>query len=231
MSKWFFCLLASINCYISAYSDDNLNRQFYSQASQDQFVHLLLYKALDKQDCGYYLEIGAAEPVNINNTYFFEKDYGWKGISIEIDSSHTEKWNSIRKNPLLIADATKVNYEEILSQFPKIIDYLSLDIDEQYDTVLKRIPFQSHIFKVITIEHDHWRYGDTYRQREREILTSLGYVLLCSDVWLHSQASFEDWWIYPDFFPKHILSKLQSLDLRMKKHSELLSLLKSIHLE
>ena len=41
---------------------------FNSQSSQDQFVYTLLYELLDKQDSGYYLEIGAGEPISINNS-------------------------------------------------------------------------------------------------------------------------------------------------------------------
>ncbi len=41
-----------------------------------------------------------------------------------------------RQNPLLIEDAMRSDYRQILKSFPKVIDYLSLDIDDSYDVVL-----------------------------------------------------------------------------------------------
>ncbi len=156
--------------------------QSYSQASQDRFVYFLLYELLDKQDDGYYLEIGAGHPINGNNSYLFEKNLGWKGVSIDIDKASKKIWYSVRQNPLLIEDATQSDYKSILEPFPQVIDYLSLDIDSNYDIVLQRMPFNDHIFKIITIEHDFYRFGDKYKRDERMILTSLGYYLLCPDV-------------------------------------------------
>jgi len=199
---------------------------FNSQASQDEFVHTLLYTLLDKQDPGSYLEIGAGLPVGHNNTYFFEKSLGWEGISIDISSRFIQSWNSLRDNPLLIQDATRCDYVSMLASFPPSIDYLSLDTDGGYDTVLRRIPFDDHTFKVITIEHDVYRFGEYYRTEERKILNSLGYHMLCGDVSCQG-LTFEDWWIHPSAFPPEVLSKLTSLDLDGKNHQEIIEILQN----
>ncbi|MCX6990452.1 MAG: hypothetical protein NTX49_05250 [Chlamydiae bacterium] len=199
------------------------NLSFYSQASQDKFVFLLLYQFLGKQDAGYYLEIGASHPVHINNTYLFDTILGWKGVSIDIDTTYKNLWEtSDRKNCLLTQDATKSNYRSLLQPYPKNLDYLSLDIDDHYDAILSTIPFEKHVFKIITIEHDFYRWGDKFRDSERKILTSLGYYLLCPDVCV-PEGAFEDWWIYPEAFPKGVLSLLTSLDLSNKKHFEIIN--------
>ena len=125
---------------------------------------------------------------------------------------------------MLTQDATQSDYESLLQAFPKNIDYLSLDIDDHYDTILSRIPFNNHAFKIITIEHDFYRWGDKFRTAERRILTSRGYYLLCPDVCV-PQGPFEDWWIYPDAFPKNTLSLLTSLDLSYKKPFEIIHVL------
>ncbi len=205
--------------------------QSYSQASQDRFVYLLLYELLGKQDEGYYLEIGSGHPTNINNTYFLEKNLSWKGVSIDIDEVLKEVWSSARQNPLLIEDATLSDYHSILQPFPRVIDYLSLDIDSSYDIVLKKIFLSDHIFKIITIEHDFYKYGDKYRESERKILSSLGYYLLCPDISLShngKEVVFEDWWINPSAFPADVLSKLTSLDLKAKNHSQLISSIENL---
>jgi hypothetical protein len=198
----------------------------YSQASQDRFVYSLLYEILGKEDGGYYLEIGAGPPSDGNNTYLFEKKLGWHGVSIDIDPGVVQRWYSLRQNALIVGDATECDYQLILKPFPQVIDYLSLDIDSHYDLVLRKIPFKDYIFKVITIEHDFYRHGDIYRQGEREILTSLGYYLLCPDVIIFfngRDSIFEDWWIHPSAFPADVLSTLTSLDLKAKRHDRLIS--------
>jgi hypothetical protein len=223
-------LLFSEHCAAVA-SAPHKQMQSYSQASQDQFVYSLLYELLDKQDEGYYLEIGAGHPSSGNNSYFFEKALGWKGVSLDINSSATQSWYSIRQNTLLIEDATLADYQSILKPFPQVIDYLSLDIDNNYDIVLQKIPFDEHIFKVITIEHDFYRFGDKYRQKEREILESLGYRLLCPDVSIYLSGMnymFEDWWIHPSAFPPDLLAKLTSFDLKGKRHDQLISIIKEL---
>lgn len=201
--------------------------KFYSQANQDKFVYSILYGLLGKQDKGYYLEIGAGEPIHINNSYFFEKNLQWDGISIDISADLSARWYAARKNRLLSEDATQSNYSAMLKTFPRVIDYLSLDVDGYYDVVLEKLICSNHIFKVITIEHDFYRYGDLYRQKERKILTELGYYLLCSDVSDNGYA-FEDWWIHPDFFPSNILSKLTSLDLRAKNYIEIMQVIRTV---
>lgn len=200
--------------------------KFNSQACQDEFVYTILYKLLNKQDSGYYLEIGAGDPISINNTYVLEKNYGWMGMSIDILEPLSLQWNRLRKNPLLISDATQLDYSTLLRKFPKVIDYLSLDIDTQYDTVLKKVISSNHIFKVITIEHDAYRYGTIYRNKEREILTACGYHLLCGDI-SKNRCAFEDWWVHPDFIPPILLQQLKSLDLHHKDASEVIRNLKT----
>ncbi|MFZ4673615.1 MAG: hypothetical protein ACOYL1_04660 [Chlamydiia bacterium] len=200
---------------------------FYSQVSQDKFVYSILYGLLGKQDKGYYLEIGAGEPIHINNSYFFEKNLHWDGVSIDISENLAERWYAARKNLLLSEDATQSDYSAILRSFPRVIDYLSLDVDGSYDVVLEKLVRAKHIFKVITIEHDFYRYGDLYRQKERKILTGLGYHLLCSDV-SQNGCAFEDWWIHPDFFPSEILSQLASLDLRAKNYIQIMQVIRAV---
>lgn len=201
--------------------------KFYSQASQDQFVYYLLYGLLGKKDPGYYLEIGAGEPVHINNTYFFEKNFNWEGVSIDISEELSNLWSLQRSNFLLTQDASKADYSSILQLFPEIIDYLSLDTDGFYDTVLRKIPLDKYIFKVITIEHDFYRYGNKFRKIERKILTFRGYYLLCKDVSIDGRI-FEDWWIHSSAFSEPVFFQLQSLDLNCKEHFEIIRQIQSV---
>ena len=147
----------------------------------------------------------------------------WRGVSFEIESSFAESWSKSRKNPLLIEDATQADYVSILSDFPRVIDYLSLDIDGKYDIALKRIPFDDYTFKIITIEHDSYRFGKKYKEKQRAF-SSKGYHLLCPDV-SHFFLKIEDWWIHPSFFPPSALAKLKSLNLKGKEHKDIVRLI------
>lgn len=100
-------------------------------------------------------------------------------------------------------DATQIDYKKLLDNlfYPKRIDYLSVDIDENTVAALNKLPLEDYRFSVITIEHDAYRFNDSLRLEERRILSSYGYTLLCSDVLvplgcgMGSNLPFEDWWV------------------------------------
>lgn len=188
---------------------------FYSQASQDKFVaNILNFKRN-----GYCVDIGSCHSVITNNTFFFQ-DFDWFSLSVELDSSLNDSY-STRNNGLHLNDnALHINYEQVFNecQFPDVIDYLSLDVDTNSTDVLKILPFDRYKFKVITIEHDAYLYGDTYRFNQREILSNKGYELLCSNVlvpgkedpkFYTTKSPFEDWWVYPDEFDNDFLKKIK----------------------
>jgi hypothetical protein len=56
-----------------------LNKKTYSQLNQDLFVS---YMTENKRG-GYFVEFGATDGLELNNTYSLEKEYGWDGILCE----------------------------------------------------------------------------------------------------------------------------------------------------
>ena len=50
-----------------------------SQISQDLFV----INEFDYIEDGYFVEIGAADGLNLSNTYMLEKNFNWKGVVVE----------------------------------------------------------------------------------------------------------------------------------------------------
>ena len=174
----------------------------HSQIFQDVFVETVM----NKKENGTYLEIGAGDYKFGNNTLMLEEKYGWKGVSLELNKDLVYKFNTNRTNQCICADATKVDYTEILKDLPTTIDYLQLDCDPPSVTfeILKRIPFDTHQFNVITYEHDY--YNDptkSFRQKSRDYLTSKGYILAVGDVTAdrEEQMNFEDWWVHPRVAP------------------------------
>ena len=186
---------------------------FYSDAKQDQFAANILQFKKD----GYCVDIGSCHSISSNNTYYFQS-LNWKSISVEIESSYNQSYASRRNGVHLNANALEIDYKKIFEdyKFPKNIDYLSLDIDTLSIDVLKILPLDDYRFKVITIEHDGYLYGDKYRDEQRGILSSYGYLLLCSNVYVEQpgyegkEYPFEDWWIDPKEFDDKIVEKIKS---------------------
>lgn len=176
----------------------------YSQIGQDIFVNRLLQEKRN----GLFVDIGAAWPININNTYLFEKHYDWTGLSIEFDERYEHMWEaSDRTSKFICDDALKVDYTIELNKLlvdsgADRIDYLSVDIEPPMLTLkaLMNVPFDTFRFSVITFEHDMYRtdnghdFDQHYTMRtSREFLTNHGYKLVFANMQ-------EDWWIDPILF-------------------------------
>jgi hypothetical protein len=186
--------------------------QFYSDAKQDQFAANILKFKRD----GYCLDIGSCHSVISNNTYYFQ-GLNWTSISIEIERGYNESYSTRTNGVHLNKNAIEVNYKETFEEyeFPKSIDYLSLDVDTISLDVLRILPLDEYRFKVITIEHDGYLYGDKYREQQRNLLNSYGYLLLCSNVYVEQpgyegkEYPFEDWWIDPSEFDSDLIEKIK----------------------
>lgn len=164
----------------------------HSQAGQDRF-------ALEVLGCpvkGTFLDIGANNPIDINNTYMLEQG-GWRGLLIDNSDESARACMKVRKSPFLLLDAAgDVNWYHTLEGLGRTIDYLSLDVDEVTLQVLKKLPLDSFRFRALTIEHDAYRFGEERRAEMIAILKTYGYDVLCADVCDHGM-SFEIWAVDP----------------------------------
>jgi hypothetical protein len=168
-----------------------------SQAFQESFVQ----NVLNFKNGGYFLEIGAADGVEASNTLLLERQFLWKGISVEFDPDLHEKFSKFREATCVCEDATVWDSEKYLNSlfFPKRIDYLQIDIDpaEQSLKALRNLALKSYRFSTITFEHDYYvNKNPDVRDTSREILSSLGYHLFFAGVETRGR-NFEDWWIDP----------------------------------
>lgn len=195
---------------------ENIERN-YSQVYQDMFV----LSMLDGKRNGTYLEVGSSDPYHNNNTALLEKQYGWRGIGIEIDQKCIPIYTQNRTNKILCQDAIQTNYKSVLSEIAVdgVVDYLQLDCEPTKATfeVLLSIPFDEYKFAVITYEHDHAiDLSKSYRTKSRNYLKLMGYVLVANDISADGISTFEDWWVHPDLIDKDILSKMQVVDDSIK---------------
>lgn len=179
----------------------------YSDAGQDIFA----LETNNHKTGGTFLDIGSSDAVEKSNSYLLETEYKWQGMLIDIDPQYINKSRQLRTSPLIVGDATLLNYKELLSNYdmPQMIDYLSLDIDPPEGTLaaLKRLLDSGHIFGAITFEHDAYTTeqeiaGYPVRTESRRILKQAGYILSRHDVCFvdprdRKEKSFEDWYIHP----------------------------------
>lgn len=169
----------------------------YSQLYQDMFVLLML----NGKSNGTYLELGSGDPFYYNNTYLLETVFNWSGLSIDIDQSLVNDFNSKRKNPALCYNVLDLDYKILLENydFGPIIDYLQVDCNpsEVSFNALKKVLDSGFKFKVITFEHDYY-VDPSIKQLSRDYLISQGYTLVVNDVSFNYYSSFEDWWVLKD---------------------------------
>lgn len=194
---------------------DRIEKNF-SESYQDMFV----LSILDGKKYGTYLEVGSARPFYGNNTALLEQSFGWTGVSIDLDKGLADEFNANRKNPCLNVDATKVDYDEILSKYPSTtIDYLQVDIDpaEVSLEALKKIPMDKYKFSVITFEHDAYTQVDPkVREESRQYLMSKGYILVARNIAPDHWRYYEDWWVHRDLASTTGLGKLISMSEQVK---------------
>ena len=178
-------------------------KESYSQSYQDVFVSSVMgYN-------GTYLELGARKAITHNNTYLLEKNYGWRGVSVELDMRFKTDWKkSGRKNPVVWANALTLNYQELIECYnlEENIDYLSCDLEPANITFCAlTILIGQQIFpKVITFEHDFYRYRSTdYYKVATDFLNYHGYKIAVDNVTVKAsnqleECFFETWYVRND---------------------------------
>lgn len=185
-------------------------RRNHSQSFQDLFV----LAATQGHRAGTWLEIGCAEPFYGNNTALLETEFGWRGISIDLDERKTRQFALERDCLVMCANALHLDFEQVLTthDMPPVIDYLQVDCDPPQVSfeILQRLPWARRQFRVITFEHDHY-HDARVRDASREFLEQQGYQLIVSDVAFDPWHSYEDWWVRPDLVDLVILEQLKDI--------------------
>ncbi len=194
---------------------------YYSQAGQDKWVHELI------GDKGFFVDIGAYDGIQTSNTYALELA-GWGGICVEANEYVLRKCRENRRCKSVFRAVT--NYYGIATfegdrinvgnigvpcctltdilldnSAPRLIDYLSMDIEGHEFTVLEKFPFNEYTFKLMTIEHNLYCDGPAKKNALFELLTRNGYVRVVEDApcldpnpaWY--MKPYEDWYRHESF--------------------------------
>lgn len=205
------------------------NVQSFSTQHQDVFV----VACTNGKKNGTYVEIGAGYPTYSNNSFLLEYQFGWRGISIEMDPLLVNEFNLTRRNRCIVGNATQIDYNNLFTRcrFDTHIDFLQVDIDPPDATfnALKKIDFEKYSFSIITFEHDAYNYpyleGDLsyVRTESRELLESYGYTRVVSDA-IEGRRNpesglphgpFEDWYVNEKFMDNNNWKRFVSSNIAM----------------
>jgi hypothetical protein len=161
----------------------------YSTEGQDIFAHYVC------KDIGYFLDIGCAEPIHRNNTYYLES-IGWTGLLFDYNQNNIDECKKFRKSKSFCLDVTKINWRSFLSEnnCPKTIDYISLDVDKENINVIENFPFDEYEFKVMTIETDVYAHGSIIHDKAIRFMPKQ-YSMILENGKLNENDIWEDWWI------------------------------------
>jgi len=160
---------------------------FYSQAGQDEYV-------LNRfGPNGFFVDIGAHDGIESSNTYALETA-GWEGVCVEPGGAF-EKLKLNRQCATLKMYAGR---GIVIPGMPKVIDYLSIDVDGEEEQVIKEFNFERSHVRFITIEHNQYLEGSDRQQRIYEYLTTKGFNRSHKDVKCLDPNYFgliyEDWY-------------------------------------
>lgn len=70
-----------------------------SQHAQDTFV---VQKTNGKRN-GFFVDIGCNDPIRFNNTALLEREFGWRGVSIDAQAQFIERYQEERTTPFVHA--------------------------------------------------------------------------------------------------------------------------------
>lgn len=186
------------------------------QAGQDSFVQWVLQKKRN----GTFLEIGSNDPIEINNSYVLESEYGWRGIMVEYDSRYLKNYLQHRPTAIhIMEDATQVDYLEYLEQLAppeKCVDYLQIDLEVSNDSTMgalnqvEKTMQAGYKYAVVTFETDVYQdVSNNTRERSRQVFEQHGYCRVFADV-KNDGLPYEDWYVHPDLVDMERIDRVRT---------------------
>jgi FkbM family methyltransferase len=91
----------------------------YAQTGEDRILQALLARAgIDDSHRGFYVDVGANDPVRNSNTFMFYRR-GWRGITVEVQPDLVEQHRRVRPRDRAVCAAVSDEVRELtLTEFP-----------------------------------------------------------------------------------------------------------------
>ncbi len=164
-------------------------------------------KGIDGKEPGTFVDIGCYRS-DVNSNVKTLLDCGWSGIGFDINPEVLPTWDEYKDSvDIFIFDVVenmdKINQE--ISKLPDVIDYLNVDVDGYpCQHVIENLDLKNKVYRCITIEHDEYRFGDVYKNAQRNVLDPLGYEVVVKN-------AAEDFYIKPELITEEFLKTLQGI--------------------
>lgn len=141
---------------------------------------------------GTFVDVGCSLPDYISNVSLL-LDNGWSGVGFDLDERISEAWKDYLFMKVYNVDVIKsmdiVN--SAISSIPCDIDYLNVDVDGYpCQFVVENLDFKTKRYRCMTIEHDEYRFGSSYKDAQRKVLLENGYEIVV-------KTAAEDWYVDP----------------------------------
>jgi hypothetical protein len=195
---------------------------YYSQANQDKWI----CEETNFKKNGYFIEIGAYDGIQTSNTFFLEKNLNWSGICIEAEPTIFTNLIKNRNCKNIFSAVSNKNgkcffygdsicedgignevpmktLNSILEEndCPKIIDYISIDIEGHEFSVLEIFDFNKWHINRMTIEHNLYLNGPEQKDKIFNLMSKNGFNRKVEDApCLDLNPSvfgkpYEDWYV------------------------------------
>jgi FkbM family methyltransferase len=73
--------------------------KLYSQVDEE----LIIRDFFQDRRAGFFVDVGAADPIEDSTTYYLEKHLGWSGIAVDALTEHAPAWERERPNSRFVA--------------------------------------------------------------------------------------------------------------------------------
>ena len=192
-----------------------MNRNFISETSNltstaQNYHDVFALLCSDLKKTGLFIDVGCSTPDHCSNVVVLLNN-GWSGVGFDLKPTLDACWlpyPNMQAHCLeMVKDWEVAN--SIIEKMPPIVDYLNVDLDgfpAQY--VIEKINLKSRKYRCMTIEHDAYRFGNVFKDAQRNVLLNNGYEIVIT-------TAAEDWYVYPSLIEPEYYSLLKSIPSQM----------------
>ncbi len=134
----------------------NRHHTTYSQTGEDVIANFFLEDTKN----GFYIDIGANDPIYLNNTYFFYKR-GWRGICVEPNAARAKVFGRVRPGDQVVSTgiAGKDGEMDYYEFYPDTLSTFSATEAEEVGKLGHKL-MEKRKVKVMPLAELYRQYGD-----------------------------------------------------------------------
>jgi hypothetical protein len=130
--------------------------KIYAPSKQDLFLSIVLFKEFKN---GFFVDIGAGNGYQFNQTLHFEETSQWTGINVEPDPKSFQELIQTRPKCINLNQKPSNLGKLFTEQNVKHIHYLTIDWEEDARPLIESIDFSKVYIDVIRFENKYDSYN------------------------------------------------------------------------